>query len=115
VNAGHNPQFVLRPGGVLERMDSTGVPIGLLVGRGYVERRVALAAGDVLFFYTDGCVEAENQSGEMFGTARLEALLTDQTASVDDDPIIRIERELVQFRSGREPFDDATMMVVHVG
>src|SRR6185295_19297795 len=35
VNAGHNPQYVLRSGGGLERMESTGLPIGLLAGHPY--------------------------------------------------------------------------------
>ena len=75
VNAGHNPQYVLRTDGRLERMSSTGLPIGLLSGRGYAEQQFQLAAGDLLFFYTDGCVEAENESGEMFGAERLEQAL----------------------------------------
>ena len=62
VNAGHNPQFVLRPNQPIEKMEATGIPIGLLAGRGYAERKVNLASGDLLFFYTDGCVETENES-----------------------------------------------------
>ena len=61
--------------GALERMSSSGLPVGLLAGRGYAEARVQLAAGDLLFFYTDGCVEAENEAGEMFGAEKLESLL----------------------------------------
>ena len=38
VNAGHNPQYVLRTDGRLERMESTGRPIGILSGGGYTEQ-----------------------------------------------------------------------------
>jgi serine phosphatase RsbU (regulator of sigma subunit) len=113
VNAGHNPQYVLRGGNRLERMYSSGLPVGLLAGRGYAESRVALASGDRLFFYTDGCVEAENADGEMFTTERLEGLLL--TAAGDPDLLARIEAEVSAFRGTREPFDDATMMVVKIG
>jgi sigma-B regulation protein RsbU (phosphoserine phosphatase) len=115
VNAGHNPQFILRPGGRLERMESTGLPIGLFAGRDYSERRVSLAPGDVLFFYTDGCVEAENDTGETFGSERLEALLTSLPHGSSEEMLSGIQRAFERFRSGREPFDDATMMVVKVG
>ena len=92
VNAGHNPQFVLRGDDrPLEKLSSTGLPVGMLAGHGYSEREVQLAPGDLLFFYTDGCVEMENEAGDMF------------------------EGAIASFRGGRELFDDATMMAVTVG
>jgi sigma-B regulation protein RsbU (phosphoserine phosphatase) len=113
VNAGHNPQYILRTTGALEHMSSSGLPVGLLAGRGYVEARVQLNAGDLLFFYTDGCVEAENEAGDMFGAEQLEGLLVSATGT--DDLLARVEGVLKQYRGTREPFDDATMMVVKVG
>ena len=113
VNAGHNPQYILRTTGVLEHMSSSGLPVGLLAGRGYAEARVQLAAGDLLFFYTDGCVEAENEAGEMFGAESLESLLVSAIGA--DDLLARVETVLTEYRGKREPFDDATMMVVKVG
>jgi len=113
VNAGHNPQYILSVGGQLERMTSSGLPVGLLSGRGYAEACVQLKAGDRLFFYTDGCVEAEDDSGEMFGDERLEHLLA--SGSDADDLLARVETVIKTFRGKREPFDDATMMVVKVG
>jgi len=75
VNAGHNPQFLLRRRGGIEPLSSTGMPIALYAGQGYQESVVPVSAGDLLFFYTDGLVEAENESGEMFGADRLQRLL----------------------------------------
>jgi serine phosphatase RsbU (regulator of sigma subunit) len=115
VNAGHNPQYVLRQGGGLERMESTGLPIGLLAGRGYSEQRMQLAAGDLLFFYTDGCVEAENPAGEMFGPERLEAALVAGIGQTADLMLAHLEAAVSRFRAGQELADDATMMVVKVG
>jgi len=118
VNAGHNPQFVLRPNQPIERMAATGIPIGLLAGRGYEQREVRLSSGDLLFFYTDGCVETENEADEMFGTDRLEALLVSMAtlAPVTPDRVLyQIEQSVTAFRGTREPFDDATMMAVRIG
>jgi serine phosphatase RsbU (regulator of sigma subunit) len=115
VNAGHNPQYVLRSDGGLERMTSSGLPVGLIAGRGYSEQRVQLAAGDLLFFYTDGCVEAENEAGEMFTNERLEALLIEATVDGTVDVLARVEGVVTTFRGRQEPFDDATMMAVKVG
>ena len=94
-------------------MVSTGLPVGLFAGHGYQEQQTQLAAGDVLFFYTDGCVEAENEAGEMFGAERLESLLSSLPAGAD--VLARVEAAVTEFRGTREPFDDATMMSVAVG
>jgi serine phosphatase RsbU (regulator of sigma subunit) len=113
VNAGHNPQYVLRTGGGLEGMHATGLPVGLLAGRGYREESLQLAGGDQLFFYTDGCVEMENERGQMFGSERLEALLVEAAKSAD--PLRRIEEEIARFKGSSEQMDDATLMTVRVG
>ena len=117
VNAGHNAQYVLRRSGSLDEMPSTGLPIGMLSGRGYREGTCEVAEGDLLFFYTDGCVEAEDASGEMFGTERLETILRRAAAAgaAGEDPLALVESEVTRFRGAREPFDDTTMMIVKVG
>jgi serine phosphatase RsbU (regulator of sigma subunit) len=118
VNAGHHPQFVLRADGTLERMPSTGTPIGLLSGRGYTQGVMQVATGDFVFFYTDGLVEAENEFGEFFGSERLEAVLHDAHQANGgagiDDVLRRVERAVADFRGAREPFDDVTMMAVKI-
>ena len=113
VNAGHNPQYVLRRGGGLERMPATGLPVGLYAGRGYTERTVQLQADDLLFLYTDGCVEEENEDAEMFGTERLETLLLESVKA--KNPLQHVEETLKAFRGRTEPLDDATLMTVRVG
>ena len=37
VNAGHDPQYVVKANGGIEPMDATGRPLGLLAGAGYEE------------------------------------------------------------------------------
>jgi serine phosphatase RsbU (regulator of sigma subunit) len=114
VNAGHHPQYAICKQG-LERMESTGMPVGLLSGHGYTAREVQLSAGDLLFFYTDGCVEASNLAGDMFGAERLEALLTAGGPMSPEDVLLRVEQAVKTFRGAAEPFDDETMMAVRVG
>jgi serine phosphatase RsbU (regulator of sigma subunit) len=115
VNAGHHPQFVLRADGRLEKMSSTGLPVGMLAGHGYVEREVQLAAGDLLFFYTDGVVEMENETDDMFGSDRLESLVLESAHDSADEVLLRVVRAIPAFRGQRDLFDDATMMAVTVG
>jgi sigma-B regulation protein RsbU (phosphoserine phosphatase) len=116
VNAGHNPQFILRRGAPLEAMPSTGRPLALLPGGAYEERSSTLPVGDVLFFYTDGIVDVENEAGEMFGSERLEAVLSGRQAPTGvDDVLARVEASLRAFRGQAEQPDDATMMALRLG
>jgi sigma-B regulation protein RsbU (phosphoserine phosphatase) len=87
----------------------------MLAGHGYRETDVQLDPGDLLFFYTDGCVEMENEAGDMFGSERLESLVAASGRSSADAVLATVERAISEFRGGRELFDDATMMAVTVG
>jgi serine phosphatase RsbU (regulator of sigma subunit) len=114
VNAGHNPQFLLRGSGGLERLASTGLPVGLMPGRGFEARTVPVAPGDLLFLYTDGAVEAPNEAGEFFDTARLEQALAAASDDGVDQVLVRVEQAIRAFRGSADPADDATMLALRV-
>jgi serine phosphatase RsbU (regulator of sigma subunit) len=114
VNAGHNPQYVLRQRGGIEAMSSTGMPIALYAGQGYQERVVHIARGDLLFFYTDGLVETENDRGEMFGSDRLQGLLESEHAQRIETVLERVDLAVRTFRGNAEQFDDATTMALRI-
>jgi sigma-B regulation protein RsbU (phosphoserine phosphatase) len=115
VNAGHHTQFALHPSGEIERLASTGRPLGLLPGGGYEERRIKLSQGDSLFLYTDGLVEAEDAAGREFGQQRLESLLLEARTSGINEFLARVETENREFRGAVEAADDATMLVLKIG
>jgi len=114
VNAGHNPQFLLRGSGGLERLSSTGLPVGLMPGRGFEARTVPVSPGDLLFLYTDGAVEAPNEAGEFFDTARLEQALAAASDEGVDQVLVRVEQAIRTFRGSADPADDATMLALRV-
>jgi serine phosphatase RsbU (regulator of sigma subunit) len=114
VNAGHNPQFVVRANQGTVAMSSTGLPIALYPDHGYQEATVDIAPGDLLFFYTDGLVETENEAGDMFGAERLQALLAADRSSGIEFVLQHVEETVRQFRGHHEPLDDATMMALRL-
>ena len=72
VSAGH-PAPVLSSGdGSSRNLPVGGFPVGLALRPEYEEREVGLSAGDRLFVYTDGLLEAEDGDGREFGAERLE-------------------------------------------
>jgi serine phosphatase RsbU (regulator of sigma subunit) len=115
VNAGHNPQFTLHAGGSVERLESTGRPLGLLPGGSYTEKRVRVEEGAALFFYTDGLIETENAAAEEFGMDRLEALVVAERLKGLDGILSGVEKAIRDYRGNVEAADDATMMLVRIG
>ena len=114
VNAGHNTQYVLLGDGRLHRLESTGRPLGLLPGGGYVEQSITLDVGDSIFLYTDGLVETQSGAGEEFGAERLERLLARERKSSLDRLIARAESAVRDHQGAAEAFDDATVLVARV-
>ncbi|GAB4108763.1 MAG: hypothetical protein Kow001_07230 [Acidobacteriota bacterium] len=112
LNAGHNPQYIVRAGGELEPMPSTGRPLGLLPGGPFEEQTTQLSPGDTLFLYTDGLVEAQNTRGEEFGNQRLERILSEERGQDSQRILARIEEEVRAFGRDFESSDDATMLVL---
>jgi len=114
VNAGHNPQYVLGVDGRVQVLNATGKPIGLLPGDGFEEHEVNLLAGDFLFLYTDGLVEAENPQGEEFGTQRLQGILMKEREFNPDQIVADIVEAISSHRAGTEAGDDATLLALKV-
>ncbi len=114
VNAGHNPPLLLRRAGGMERLDSTGRPLGLLPGGGYEEGRVSLASDDALVLFTDGVPDMEDEAGDTYGAERLAALLAAESQPGREDLALVIAHELRAFRGAQEPSDDATIVVARV-
>src|SRR5215216_671643 len=75
-NAGHDLPYLWR-GSDADELRATGMPLGLMPGMSYEEKEIALDAGEGVFFYSDGLVEAHNPKGEMFGFQRLRALVAE--------------------------------------
>jgi len=73
-NGGFTRPYLLR-GGVIEKIDVRGVPLGLFPGVRYDELQLRLEPGDVVAFCSDGLQEAVNGVGEQFGAGDLEDIV----------------------------------------
>ena len=115
VNAGHNPPLILRVDGGVEALEPTGRPLGLLSGGGYEERSLSFHEGESLVLYTDGLVDSESGSGEVFGLERLKSRVMREGSAGIDGLLAAVEPTLREYRGGREADDDATLVVLRFG
>ncbi len=70
VNAGHNAPILRHANGAIETLEVGGMPLGIRSATNYETASLELKPGDALIFFTDGVVEAFNESGEEFGNER---------------------------------------------
>ena len=71
VMAGHPAPIVLPRLGPAVPLQGGGLPIGMIEHATFDDEAVTLQPGDRLYFYTDGVIEALNESEQEFGHARL--------------------------------------------
>jgi sigma-B regulation protein RsbU (phosphoserine phosphatase) len=110
-NAGHLAPIVLRGSDVI-RLDSNSTVVGLLPNFPYGEQPFDLQSGDLLFAYTDGITESENNDSEQYGDERLIALLI-RNRDKPLEEILRTIREAVQsWAFDLDGQDDTTMIIV---
>jgi Stage II sporulation protein E (SpoIIE) len=78
------------------------LPLGIIDGGQYETMTFVLQAGSRLTFYSDGVVEAQNETGELFGFERAKAISMEPAAAIveaavrfgqsDDITVVTIER-----------------------
>ncbi len=93
----------------------SALPLGLLISVEYSQVEIDLAPGDTILFYTDGIIEAHDQSRNLFGFDRLEALLVRWGHLPPDDLISLILIEVARFAEGTPTHDDMTLLAVRIG
>jgi phosphoserine phosphatase RsbU/P len=70
VNAGHNFPVIRRVNGPAERLESSGLPLGISPDATFPASQIQLQPGDLLVLFTDGVIEAFNAAGEEFSDVR---------------------------------------------
>lgn len=109
VNAGH-PAPLLLAGRTVRRLDSTGVPLGVVPAWEYEEAEVTLSPGALLAAFSDGVPETR-RGQELFGDRRVDRAVkaAAQRPSLDDAGGAVI-REVDAFRGPHPREDDITLV-----
>jgi sigma-B regulation protein RsbU (phosphoserine phosphatase) len=112
VAAGHLGPVHVAAGGAPRLGETGGIPVGLLPTARFEEHTIALAPGDRLFFFTDGIMEAENQSEEDFGVERLMEVLAENRGSTLNETVASIMDRIEQWSAPDGPTDDASILAI---
>ncbi len=111
VNAGHNRPLLISADGASRELKTGGIFIGYLPFA-YESETVTLEPGSTLILYTDGLVEAMNESEEEFGEERLLELARKSHSSSPKNLETEIIKEVHKFGHGQPLEDDFTLMII---
>ena len=106
-NAGHDAPFVQGT-----QIDcKSNLPIGVDPDLTYSDQEAEMAPGSILFLYTDGLTEAENERHELFGRERVAAVVS--TSPGSPQHLIETMTDTVQrFVGETEQHDDLTLFAL---
>jgi sigma-B regulation protein RsbU (phosphoserine phosphatase) len=110
-NAGHPPPLVLGRSGV-ERIEATGLPIGMFCTEQFASRRLRLQPGEMLLLYTDGVVEARNPGGDEYGLDRMMALVSSVDGAAPAPLVESCVRNIIAFGGSSSFADDVSVLAL---
>ena len=111
VNAGHNAPILRHANGSFETLEVGGLPLGIKQGADYQTATLELRPGDALIFFTDGVVEAFNESGEEFGNSRWQGAIRNLPDWNAQETLQFLMKRVDEFVGATRQSDDITCLV----
>lgn len=112
VNAGHLPPLLRRRDGAYERLEGTGVALGMFEGSTYAAAGTVLGAGDALVLFSDGITEAEDPAGRPLEEAGLEQVITTYAAFTAAEIGTEVLRAVERHADDSRFADDLTILIL---
>ena len=118
-NAGHHPLMLATSNGAgdaesrIVEADAEGLPVGIEPDGEYSCREIVFSPGATALLYTDGVVEALNNTGEEYGVTRVVAALARCTEEQTDSRTVlnHLIADVDTFIGDEPVQDDITMLV----
>src|SRR6202043_2228678 len=114
VSAGHASPLLYRPNGEpLEEVVSkrvAGVPLGIMEGYPFDSCQISLQPGESLLIFTDGVTDALDVNNKQFNPSGIQAALQTAGHASPKQLVDRLARAVQVHATGREPFDDVTLV-----
>jgi sigma-B regulation protein RsbU (phosphoserine phosphatase) len=112
VNAGHNPPIILRKKGKIERLESSGMCLGMFPSQKYEAGSSALQKGDIAVLFTDGITECRNKANREFDEKRFIKFIKQNAKCSAKGLLDRVFKELKLFSQGVDQRDDMTLVII---
>ncbi|MGB5423978.1 MAG: SpoIIE family protein phosphatase [Desulfobacterales bacterium] len=111
INCGHEPPVIVANGTMQSQLKPTGPAVGMMPDLDFRVKEKQFDSGDMLFAFTDGLTDAEDENGKMFTRERLLKVFVNANGTAEKRVEI-IKTELFDHIAGATQFDDITMLAV---
>jgi sigma-B regulation protein RsbU (phosphoserine phosphatase) len=111
-SAGHPPALLMRTGGDMQRLSEGGPLLGVVSAAQFEGGTTRLETGDVLLAFSDGILEARDETEEEFGYQRLENELRNAFSGTADALLFSILGAVQDFAATQPVMDDMSLAVV---
>jgi serine phosphatase RsbU (regulator of sigma subunit) len=93
-------------------LNEAGLPLGISPAETYPLSHVTFEPGDAIVFFTDGLIEMCNPQSEMFGMARLDAIIQETALEGAEAVKAGLLAGLEELAQGNGEQDDVTFLVL---
>ena len=90
------------------------IPLAVASDTLFGQLTIPMAAGDRLFVYTDGIIDAPNREGESFGLARLKDVLDANTTAPLSELKSAVLKTLHRYTKTELTHDDVTLIALEI-
>jgi len=112
VNAGQNPPLVRRNDGRYERLEGTGVALGMFEHSVFGSVDTMLQPGETLVLYSDGITEAEDPQGRVFEESGLELVVERHAEEGPGEIGVRVLKAVEAHAKASRFVDDLTILIL---
>lgn len=113
-NSGLPHPYRCSKNGKAQRVEISGLPLGLFPTAEYDEVTFRARPGDVFLFFSDGIPDAQNDAREVFGMKRLARTLESHCKDSASEIVDAVFAEVNTFVGNVEAFDDQTVAVLKI-
>ena len=112
-NCGHPPPRLVRADGGVEALDGVrATPLAVFETNVYQTHHARLDHGDTLLVFSDGVTEAMSPAEELYGDARLSALVTGRFVPAASALIDAVFMDVLAYEAGATQADDITLVAL---
>jgi sigma-B regulation protein RsbU (phosphoserine phosphatase) len=112
INAGHEAPLIIGKSGIRQELTTTGPVIGLFEDAEHEVGMAEIFPGEILFGYTDGATDAQNEAGEAFTEEKLAAIASEGAKNAGA-MLHKVLSAVEGFIGDADQFDDITLISVY--